>query len=143
MKIITTVSLAVMTIAAAAFFFFTPANASTEHLEKHKQPFSEVVFRQAQADNQLVLIDVYATWCPTCKRQHRVLNDYFAKYPDSDILVLEVDFDEQKDWVTYFKAPRQSTLALYRGEEQLWFSVAQTRERTIFAELQKHDSAAE
>ncbi len=143
MKIITTLSLALIAIAAAAFFLLAPANASTEYLDKHKQPFSEAVFRQAQADNQLVLIDVYATWCPTCKRQHRVLNDYFTKYPDSDILVLEVDFDEQKDWVTYFKAPRQSTLALYLGEEQLWFSVAQTRERTIFAELQKYDNTAE
>ncbi|MCH8536993.1 MAG: thioredoxin family protein [Alkalimonas sp.] len=143
MKITTTVSLAVIAVAAAAFFFLTPANASTEHLDKHKQPFSEDVFRQAQADNKLVLIDVYATWCPTCRRQQNVLNDYFAQYPDSDLLVLEVDYDQQKDWVTYFKAPRQSTLALYRGEEQLWFSVAQTRQRTIFAELKKHDPAAE
>lgn len=143
MKMITTLSLGIIAVAAAAFFFLAPANASTEHLDKHKQPFTEDVFRQAQADNQLVLIDVYATWCPTCRRQHRVLNDYFAKYPDSSIMVLEVDFDEQKDWVTYFKAPRQSTLALYRGDEQLWFSVAQTRERTIVAELQKHDHSAE
>jgi hypothetical protein len=57
-------------------------------------------------------------------------------------VVLQVDFDSQKDWVTYFNAPRQSTLALYRGEEQLWFSVAQTKQDTIFAELKKHDNGA-
>ncbi|MDP4527683.1 thioredoxin family protein [Alkalimonas delamerensis] len=120
-----------------------PANASNEYLTKHKQAFTETEFRQAQADNRLILIDVYAPWCPTCRRQHSVLNDYFAQNPNSDILVLQVDFDNQKDWVSYFKAPRQSTLALYRGEEQLWFSVAQTRENTIFAELKKHDQGAD
>lgn len=143
MKIITTVVIAAIALAAAAFFLLTPANASTEHLAKHKEAFTEELFRQAQADNRLILIDVYAPWCPTCRRQHTVLNDYFAQNPNSDILVLQVDFDSQKDWVTYFKAPRQSTLALYRGEEQLWFSVAQTREKTIFAELKQHDQGAD
>lgn len=143
MKTMITVAIAAIALAAAAFFLLSPANASTEHLVKHKKAFTETAFRQAQADNRLILIDVYAPWCPTCRRQHSVLNDYFAQNPNSDILVLQVDFDNQKDWVSYFKAPRQSTLALYRGEEQLWFSVAQTRESTIFAELKKHDQGAD
>ncbi|MBE0484330.1 MAG: thioredoxin family protein [Bacterioplanes sp.] len=143
MKTMINVAIAVISLAAAAFFLLSPANASTEHLLKHKQAFTETSFRQAQAENRLILIDVYAPWCPTCRRQHTVLNDYFAHNPNSDILVLQVDFDNQKDWVTYFKAPRQSTLVLYRGEEQLWFSVAQTLESTIFAELKKHDQGAD
>ncbi|MEE2024167.1 thioredoxin family protein [Alkalimonas mucilaginosa] len=143
MKIITTVVISVLALAVAAFMLLAPASASSEYLAKHKMAFTETAFRHAQAENRLILIDVYAPWCPTCRRQHTVLNDYFAQNPNSDILVLQVDFDNQKDWVSYFKAPRQSTLALYRGEEQLWFSVAQTRESTIFAELKKHDQGAD
>jgi len=37
--------------------------------------------------------------------------------------------------VTRFAAPRQSTLILYRGEERLWFSVAETRRDAIFTRL--------
>ena len=137
-KILTTAGVTVLAILAAVFFF-NPATAAAEHLAKHKQPFTEEVFRQAQADNKLVLIDVFAPWCPTCRKQHKVLNDYFAANPSSEILVLEVDFDNQKDWVTYFKAPRQSTLALYRGEQQVWFNVAETRQKPLFAALSEHD----
>lgn len=106
-----------------------------------KQAFTEQAFTQAQAAKELVLIDVYATWCPTCKKQSKVLDAYFAAYPDSKLQVLVVDFDEQKDWVSFFKAPRQSTLLLYRGNEQLWFSVAETNKDRIFAQLRAAEQA--
>lgn len=142
MKTLFTATFAVLAI-IGAIFFFNPATASTEHLAKHKQSFTEEVFRQAQADGKLILIDVYAPWCPTCRKQHAVLNDYLIANPQSELLVLEVDFDNQKDWVTYFKAPRQSTLVLYRGEEQLWLTVAQTKEKDVFAAIAEHDKKAD
>lgn len=100
-----------------------------------KTPFTEVAFKQAQANNEVILIDVFATWCPTCKRQSMILADYFHKNPTSKVKVFVVDFDEQKDWVSYFKAPRQSTLILYKGEKQLWFSVAETKADVITQQL--------
>ncbi|MCL4409178.1 MAG: thioredoxin domain-containing protein [Gammaproteobacteria bacterium] len=135
----------VLMIAAAllgAYVLASASNASTPTLDQFKQPFSETEFRQAQADDRLILIDVYATWCPTCKRQQDVLEAYFTEYSESEVVVFEVDYDTQKEWVSYFNAPRQSTLVLLRGEEQLWFSVAQTRQRTIFSELAQHDAGA-
>lgn len=130
------------TLIAGVFAINAASSKPTPTLEQFKQPFTETAFRQAQADNKLILIDVYATWCSTCKRQQKVLEEYFSEFNDSEVIVFEVDYDNQKDWVTYFQAPRQSTLVLFRGEEQLWFSVAQTRKRTIFAELAKHDARA-
>lgn len=100
-----------------------------------KTPFTEAAFKEAQANNDVILIDVFATWCPTCKRQSMILADYFYKNPASKVKVLVVDFDEQKDWVSYFKAPRQSTLILYKGEKQLWFSVAETKADAITQQL--------
>jgi len=130
-------ALAALLLAVSA----TTANADDfPALNAVKSDFTEEAYRTAVANNELFLIDVFADWCPTCKRQQRVLNKYFEENPQSSIRVFEVNFDEQKDWVTYFKAPRQSTLILYRGEEQLWFSVAQTRERRIFNELSAHES---
>ncbi|MCC5856022.1 MAG: thioredoxin family protein [Idiomarina sp.] len=137
--ILTATSLAVV----GTFLYISSVNASTTHLAEFKQPFTESAFRNAQQENKLILVDVYATWCSTCARQQRALNSYFENNPDSEIVVFEVDFDSQKEWVSYFNAPRQSTFALYRGEEQLWFAVAQTRQRVINSELSKHDIGAE
>ncbi len=99
------------------------------------EPFSEERFQQLQEDNALVLLDVWATWCPTCKKQREVLTQYQADHPDSDLVILEVDFDNQKEWVTHFRAPRQSTLILYKGQERVWFSVAETRADAIYTAL--------
>ncbi|GIU19068.1 hypothetical protein TUM4261_40630 [Shewanella sp. c952] len=121
---------AVIAIAASLFLSLSAHANSFE-----KIPFDKTTFDQLQAKDETFLVDIYATWCPTCKKQQQVLNDYFNAHPNSKIKVLVVDFDEQKEWVKYFKAPRQSSLYLYKGKEQVWFSVAETREQKIFSAL--------
>lgn len=100
-----------------------------------KESFTQERFRALQAENALILIDVFADWCPTCAIQQDVLAEFRMEHPEVPMHTLTVDFDEQKEWVSHFNAPRQSTLILYRGEEQLWFSVAETRADRIVNEI--------
>lgn len=95
------------------------------------EPFSEDRFRALQEQGALVLIDVHAEWCKTCAEQREILDGYRRQNPGSPIHVLRVDFDGQKDAVQRFRAPRQSTLVLFRGSEQIWFSVAETDPEVI------------
>ena len=99
------------------------------------EAFTEERFRALQKQDALVLVDIHADWCPTCAKQQDILNAYQSGRPDADLHWLKVDFDDQKEWVKHFKAPRQSTLLLYRGDEQIWFSVAETRREKIFERL--------
>lgn len=101
------------------------------------EQFSEDRFEALQADNALVLVDIFATWCPTCARQHEILADYQAEHPDVDLHILTVDYDDDRATVRRFRAPRQSTLLLFKGEQQHWFSVAETRPEVIFAEINR------
>ncbi len=98
-----------------------------------KQAFTEELYKQYKENGETYLIDVFAPWCPTCKKQSKVIEQYFSENPDSKIKVLVVDYDNQKKWVSHFRAPRQSTLLIYKGSEQLWFSVAETNKDRIFA----------
>ncbi len=102
-----------------------------------KESFTQERFDQLTSNGHTVLVDVYATWCPTCAKQREVLEAYQAANPDSELHILEVDFDDQKDVVRQFRAPRQSTLYLYKGNEQVWFSVAETDADTIVGEIEK------
>jgi thioredoxin 1 len=106
-----------------------------------KTPFTAEKFQQAQQAEQLILIDIYAEWCPTCRRQSKIIAEYFTENPESKIQLLTVDFDSQKDWVTHFKAPRQSTLLVYNGFEQIHFSVAETNKERIFKTLRDAEQA--
>jgi thioredoxin 1 len=102
-----------------------------------KAPFTPEHFAELQERNALILLDVFATWCPTCAQQQKLLANYREQHPDVPLHTLTIDFDDQKEFVRGFGAPRQSTLILYRGEERIWFSVAETRADVIFAELNK------
>lgn len=99
------------------------------------EPFTAARFEALQADNALILVDVAATWCPTCKAQKAVIDAFRQQHPEIGLHVLTVDFDTQKEWVKHFKAPRQSTLLVYKGTEQRWFAVAETREDVITTAL--------
>lgn len=72
---------------------------------------------------------------PHCAKQQKVIAAYQQQHPDVPLHVLTIDFDDQKQYVKRFEAPRQSTLILYRGKERVWFSVAETRAEPIFAAL--------
>jgi len=104
-------------------------------LANEKARFTEERFSRLQQENALILVDIHATWCPTCARQGKILGRYMVERPEADLHILTVDFDKEKQWVRYFRAPRQSTLLLYRGDSQLWFSVAETDEDIIFGKL--------
>ena len=110
---------------------------STSALALEKESFSHERFEQLQAEGALVLVDVFASWCSTCARQQEILADYVDQHPDVDLHVLEIDYDEDRALVRQFRAPRQSTLLLYKGEDQHWFSVAETREEVIFREINR------
>ncbi|MEX2584081.1 MAG: thioredoxin family protein [Gemmatimonadota bacterium] len=104
---------------------------------QEKEAFTPERFAQLQEEGALILIDVFADWCPTCAQQQQILAAFQSEHADIPLHILEVDFDDQKEWVTHFQAPRQSTLVLYSGEERVWFSVAETRADVIVGELTK------
>lgn len=120
-----------------ALALFTFASMTSVAAAAEKEPYSEKRFMQLQASNAVVLIDVFAPWCPTCMKQQQVLADYRKANPTKKFTVLVVDYDTQREAVRFFKAPRQSTLLLYRGNKQHWFSVAETRAEVIATELDK------
>lgn len=103
--------------------------ASAHALEKRK--YDAAAFKAAQSSNKSILVDVSATWCPTCKAQHKVL-DSLAKRPEfAAIVVFEVDFDTQKDALKTFNAPQQSTLIAFRGSEETKRLVGETATESI------------
>lgn len=99
------------------------------------EPFSLDTFEALQKQGETVLVHISAPWCGSCQRQKQVLAEYQQQYPDAGLHILNVDYDTQKQWVTYFKAPYQSTLVLFSGTEQVWFAVGETREEVIFSQL--------
>ena len=119
-----------MKLFVAALLFSLPLSVTA--LAAEKESFTPQRFDALQKSGALVLIDVHASWCSTCAKQQAILERFEQKHPDVPLHILQLDFDKQKEWVRHFKVPRQSTLLLFKGAEQRWFSVAETREAAIF-----------
>lgn len=111
-----------------------------EALALDKKNYSDTLFEQLSQGNDVVVVDVYASWCPTCQKQQRALEAYRKANPDKKIHVLNIDFDDNKAAVRKFRAPRQSTLLVYKGGKQFWFSVGEHRPDVIAKELDKAHS---
>lgn len=98
-------------------------------------PFTQPAFDAARAAGKPILIDITASWCPTCKAQRPIVERLSADPRFKNLVVFEVDFDSQKDVVRAFKARSQSTLIVFRGEAETGRSVGDTDPAAIEALL--------
>lgn len=80
-------------------------------------PFEAKSFQQAQAAGKSILIDVFAPWCPTCKRQQPTLESIQKERPN--LVVYRVDFDSAKDVLKRFQVQKQGTLIMFKGTNEV------------------------
>ncbi len=113
------------------------AASCTPRAQATTEAFAAERFAELQAQGALVLVDVAAPWCGTCVIQSDILAAYQAEKPDAPLLILRVDYDTQKDVRAALRAPAQSTLILFRGEQELWRSVGEIDRETIVAALDR------
>ncbi|HVB81541.1 MAG TPA: thioredoxin family protein [Candidatus Binataceae bacterium] len=93
--------------------------------------FVQSQFVAAQKEGRPILVDIRASWCPTCAAQKPILERLTAKPEFKNLVVFTVDFDTQKDVVREFHAQMQSTLIAFKGTTETVRSVGDTEERSI------------
>jgi thioredoxin 1 len=82
------------------------------------QPFSTAALKAAQAKGQAVLVDAYASWCPTCRKQEPVI-DAITKDPAFEkLLILRLDYDTQNAEKRELGIVQQSTLIAFDGNKE-------------------------
>lgn len=118
-------------IAAAAWAARSPAVAGGHGL------FTEATFEAAQKTGRPILVDISAAWCSTCKAQKPILRELSKSETFKDFVMLEVDFDSQKDVVRTLGARSQSTLIVFKGSKEVGRSIGDTNPESIKALLTK------
>ena len=122
-------------LAAAALLLSAPLAAPAFAAEPSFGTYSPAAFDAAKNAGRPILIAIHASWCPTCKIQRVILNDLIKKPEFANLVVLRVDFDEQKSAVTGFGADSQSTLIVFKGKDETGRSVGDTSGTRIEALL--------
>jgi thiol-disulfide isomerase/thioredoxin len=106
-------------------------------LAAEKIDYTATAFDAAQRAGKSILVEIHATWCPTCKAQAPILATLEKDSKFKDLLVVHVDFDSQKDAVRRFGARMQSTLITFKGGKETGRSVADTNPDSIATLLGK------
>lgn len=122
-----------LAFAAAAALLISAAAAAAAEVK----PFSPAAFDAAKAAGRPVLVDVSAPWCPTCKAQAPILSGLEADPKFKDLVVLDVDFDSQKDVLRAFGVRMQSTLIAFKGGREVARSTGDTGAASIARLLDK------
>ena len=94
-------------------------------------------FTAAQAAGKPILVEIHASWCPTCKAQEPILGNLERQDKFKNLVVFRVDFDSQKDAVKAFGARMQSTLITFKGSQETGRSVGDTNPASIATLLDK------
>src|SRR5262245_20332984 len=87
--------------------------AAAGHAQAAQRLTYEVkAFQDALDTGKPVLVHVTAPWCGECKAQKPIVAA-LALTPDfKDLIIIDVDFDTQKDALRQLKVQKQSTLVM-------------------------------
>jgi thioredoxin 1 len=100
------------------------ATVAMPSLASAGQPFDAKAFQASQAAGKSILVDVTASWCPTCKQQRPIVEEIEKEHPD--LVVYDVDFDTAKDVLKQFRVQHQSTLIVFKGQKEVARSTGET-----------------
>jgi thioredoxin 1 len=90
------------------------------------RPFSQQDFDKLTQDGKPVVLDISATWCPTCKAQKPIIDGLMNKPAFKDVTLMTLDFDTNKPTLKKYKVTMQSTLVAFKGDKEVGRSTGDT-----------------
>lgn len=79
------------------------------------EEYSTPRFEQMMERGEPMLVEVYASWCPTCLLQHRALETLHAEGRGPNIRAIRVDFERDTDFVQKYGFRHTGIMVLFSG----------------------------
>ena len=111
-------------------FLFISLNASA--VEK-KTTFTNEIFKKAQADGKIVIINSWQKTCYTCKKQMKILNQ--AKKDFNNFLFLSYEQTKYKDIAKLLNIKYWTTIVIYQNNKEIYRSIGETNKEKIYSQL--------
>ena len=86
---------------------------------KEKKIAREARNKEKLANDDWVMAEFYATWCPHCKRMQPVVEE-FKKLMEGTLEVVQIDVDQEDALAEFYTIEGTPTFILFRKGEQLW-----------------------
>lgn len=83
------------------------------------QPYSAERLAALQTGGKPVAVHFHAEWCGTCKTQEKALQTIKAEGSLPQVTLLVADYDKEKDLRRKMKVAAQSTLVVFKGNNEV------------------------
>jgi thiol-disulfide isomerase/thioredoxin len=113
------------------FLIFCLFAFNVNAIEK-KTTFTEEIFKQAQSDGTVVVINSWNKYCGTCAKQVKILNK--AKEEFKNILFLSYE-QKNKDIAEFLNIKYWTTIVIYKNNKEIYRSMGETKEEEIFSAI--------
>lgn len=94
---------------------------------------------QLRDDNGLVLVEIYASWCPHCQRMMPVVED-IKMLLDGQANVYQFDIDENQELADNLDVQSIPTFIVFNGGEEVWRGSGEMEGSALLAHIR--DAAA-
>ena len=107
---------------------------SANAVEK-KTNFTIETFNNAKTLGKTIVINSYESWCGTCSKQTKILNQ--AEKEFSDVVFLSYEQSQNKDIAKELGIKFWTTIVVYKGREEVTRIIGQTDKKVIYAAIRK------
>tara|TARA_B100000745_G_C19807988_1_gene266162 strand:+ start:57 stop:425 length:369 start_codon:yes stop_codon:yes gene_type:complete len=111
-------------------FLFISLNA---YAVEKKTTFTNEIFKKAQADGKIVIINSWQKTCYTCKKQMKILNQ--AKKDFNNFLFLSYEQTKYKDIAKLLNIKYWTTIVIYQNNKEIYRSIGETNKEKIYSQL--------
>lgn len=99
--------------------------------------FTQAQFDHLQSAGQPVVVHIHAAGCDDCKAQDAILSKIMALPELKKVTFLQINFDEQKEVLKQFNAPKQSTLIVFKEGQEQQRSTGDTQDDSVESLVRK------
>ena len=111
-------------------FLFISLNA---YAVEKKTTFTNEIFKKAQADGKIVIINSWQKTCYTCKKQIKILNQ--AEKDFNNFLFLSYEQTKYKDIAKLLNIKYWTTIVIYQNNKEIYRSIGETNKEKIYSQL--------
>ena len=113
-------------------FFLICSNSIA--LEKNTN-FKDKIFKKAQSEGKIIVINSWNEFCTTCKKQIKILDQ--AENHFQEVLFLNYEQTENKDIAKKLKIDYWTTIAVYKNNKEIAREMGLTSKKKIYDLIKK------
>tara|TARA_B100000427_G_scaffold304417_1_gene289664 strand:- start:1283 stop:1666 length:384 start_codon:yes stop_codon:yes gene_type:complete len=97
--------------------------------------FTDKIFKKAQSEGKIIVINSWNEFCSTCKKQIKILDQAETKF--KDVIFLSYEQTKNKDIADKLSIDYWTTIVIYKGEDEIYRSMGVTEKNQLYLAIDK------